>query len=328
MSDEPAHPTSRRPRVLIARRVPEAVAARAKNEFEAVLAEHDMDPADVIAATREHGAQAIFIGPKARLTAADIAELPASVRMIANSSVGYDHMDVVAARARGLIVTNTPDVLTDCTADLAFMLILAACRRAAEYESTMRAGWRKPYGMPDLLGLRASGRVLGIVGMGRIGLAVAKRARGFDMPVLYHNRHRVPAELEQGATYVADFAALLGNCDILSLHLPGGAEVGTLMTRQRFALMRHGSVFVNTARGSLVDEDALIDALQSGQLFAAGLDVFRKEPEFDLRIAELPNVFPTPHMGSATTETRNQMGFKALDNIAAVLAGKPPIDPV
>jgi lactate dehydrogenase-like 2-hydroxyacid dehydrogenase len=316
------------PRVLISRRVPDAVATRARAAFDAVFAEQDMDAAAVIEAVRAHGSQAIFTGPKARLTAADIAALPDSVKIIANSSVGYDHMDAAAARARGIIVTNTPDVLTDCTADLAFMLILAACRRASEYERIMRAGWRKPYGMPDILGKRPSGQVLGIVGMGRIGLAVAKRARGFDMPILYHNRNRVAAELEQGAEFVPNLRDMLPRCDILSLHLPGGAEVGTLMTHETFALMKPGSVFVNTARGSVVDEDALIDALKSGHLFAAGLDVFRKEPDFDLRFAELPNVFLTPHVASATTETRNQMGFRALDNIAAVMAGKPPFDPV
>src|SRR5689334_18796639 len=147
-----------KPRILVARRVPPAVAERAAREFDAILAEQDMDTAAVLAAAKEHGVQAIFTGPKARLTATDIAALPESVRVIANSSVGFDHMDAAAARARGIIVTNTPDVLTDCTADLAFLLILAACRRAAEYLQVMREGWRKPFGMPDFLGMRPSGR--------------------------------------------------------------------------------------------------------------------------------------------------------------------------
>jgi lactate dehydrogenase-like 2-hydroxyacid dehydrogenase len=229
-------------------------------------------------------------------------------------------------RERGLIVTNTPGVLTDCTADLAFLLILAACRRLSEYAAIMRDGWRKPFGMPDNLGLRANGRTLGIVGMGRIGQAVARRARGFDMRVLYHDRVRLPADQEQGAEYVASLDELLPRCEILSLHLPGGD--GTLMTREAFARLPRGAVFVNTARGSLVDEDALIEALQSGHLFAAGLDVYRREPDFDLRLAALPNVFLTPHVASATVETRDAMGFLALDNIAAVLAGGPPITPV
>ncbi len=321
-------PDTSPPPVLIARRVPDAVAARARQDFGAVLAEQDMDADAVVRATAEMGAAAVLTGPKVRLTAAHIAALPDSLRIIANSSVGYDHMDATAAQARGLIVTNTPDVLTDCTADLAFMLLLNACRRAAEYHTVMQSGWRKPYGMPDLLGMRPSGRTLGIVGMGRIGRAMAKRARGFDMRILYHNRRRLDPALEDGSEYVSDLAQMLPRCDILSLHLPGGAESGTLMTRETFTLLPRGAVFVNTARGSLVDEDALLEALQSGQLAAAGLDVFRAEPDFDTRLAALPNVFLTPHVASATVETRNAMGFRALDNIGAVLAGQAPIDPV
>jgi len=315
-----------KPRIFIARRVPPAVAARARREFDAVLADVDVDADSVIRATIEHGSEAIFSGPKVRLTAANIPNLPQTVRIIANPSAGFDHMDVDAARKHGLIVTNTPDVLTDCTADLAFLLILAACRRLSEYGAIMREGWRKPFGMPDNLGLRPSGRTLGIVGMGRIGQAVARRARGFGMRVLYHNRTRLPADREEGAEYVSRFEKLLPRSEILSLHLLGGN--GTLMTREAFALLPRGAVFVNTARGSLVDEDALIDALQSGQLFAAGLDVYRREPDFDLRLSTLPNVFLTPHVASATVETRDAMGFLALDNIAAVLAGRPPITPV
>jgi lactate dehydrogenase-like 2-hydroxyacid dehydrogenase len=318
---------SERPRVLVARRVPPAVAERARREFDAVLVETDLDTDAAIRTATEHASQAIFSGPKVRLTADKLAALPDSVRIIANPSAGTDHMDVAAAKARGLVVTNTPDVLTDSTADLAFLLILAACRRAAEYLAIMREGWRKPFGMPDLLGVQPSGRTLGIVGMGRIGQAVARRARGFDMRVLYHNRSRLPPEQEEGAEYVDSLDALLPRSEILSLNLPGGAA-GTLMTRERFALLPKGAVFVNTARGSLVDEEALIEALRSGHLFAAGLDVFRAEPDFDRRLAELPNTFLTPHVASATVEARDRMGFLALDNIAAVLSGRPPLNPV
>ena len=211
---------------------------------------------------------------------------------------------------------------------MAMLLLLGACRRASEYAAVMRDGWRRTLGMPDMLGVRVSGRTLGIVGMGRIGQAVARRARGFGMRVLYHNRSRLSPDLEEGTEYVATLEELLGRSQVLSLHLPGGAESGTLMTREAFALLPRGAVFVNSARGSLVDEDALIEALESGHLFAAGLDVFRREPDFDTRLAALPNVFLAPHMGSATVETRDAMGFRALDNIAAVLSGRPPIDPV
>lgn len=319
---------SDKPKVLVARRVPAAVAERAVREFDAVLADHDMDAAEAVRVSREHGIQGILSGPKVKLTAAHLPELPGTLRIIANPSVGTDHMDVRAAVAHGLVVTNAPDVLTDCTADLAFLLILAACRRASECERIMRDGWRKPYGMPDLLGLRPSGRCLGIVGMGRIGRAMAKRAQGFGMRVLYHNRTRLPPALEAGAEYVESLEALLPRCDILSLHLPGGAGADGMMDRAAFARMKPGAVFVNTARGSLVDEDALIEALQSGHLFAAGLDVFRREPGGNPRLAALPNVFLTPHVASATVETRDTMGFLALDNIAAVLAGKPALTPV
>jgi lactate dehydrogenase-like 2-hydroxyacid dehydrogenase len=317
-----------RPRILVARRVPEAVAARARQVFDAVIAEQDMDADAVISATRQYASQGIFSGPKVRLTASGIAALPETVRIIANPSAGFDHMDIAAAHARGVIVTNTPDVLTDCTADLAFLLILAACRRAGEYYDIMRAGWRKPYGMPDNLGKRPSGQTLGIVGMGRIGQAVAKRARGFDMRILYNDRQALPPDVAQGAEFVADLRDMLPRCGILSLHAPGRPDGSALMTRETFALLPRGAVFVNAARGSLVDEDALIEALTSGHLFAAGLDVYRKEPDFDRRLAELPNVFLTPHVASATVETRNQMGFTALNNIAEVLAGRPPINPV
>jgi lactate dehydrogenase-like 2-hydroxyacid dehydrogenase len=162
--------------------------------------------------------------------------------------------------------------------------------------------------------------------MGRIGQAVARRARGFDMNVIYTDQHQLPAELTTGATFYADLREMLPYCDILSLHAPASLDGTPTMTRERFNLLPRGAVFVNAARGKLVDEDALIDALKSGHLFAAGLDVFRTEPNYDLRFRDLPNVFMTPHMGSATVETRNAMGFCALDNIDAVMQGSRPLD--
>ena len=179
-----------------------------------------------------------------------------------------------------------------------------------------------------MLGLQVSGRTLGILGMGRIGRAVAQRARAFGMTVIYSNRSQSPPELEQGARYYPDFRSMLPHCQVLSLHAPAGAATDNIMNRETFALLPKGAVFINTARGALVDEDALYEALTSGHLFAAGLDVFRNEPNYDMRFAGLPNVFLTPHMASATVETRNAMGFRALDNVAAVLAGQKPIDPL
>jgi lactate dehydrogenase-like 2-hydroxyacid dehydrogenase len=262
------------------------------------------------------------------LDAAAIAALPATVRAGATISVGYDHIDVIAARARGLMVTNTPGVLDECTADHAMMLLLTAARRGMEYDRIMRQGWRYRIGQGDLLGVRVTGKRLGILGMGRIGRAFAQRARGFDMKILYHGRTRLPPDLEQDAEYFPDFHAMLPHCHFLSIHAPGGAATNRMIDARALSLLPDGAVLVNVARGSLIDEDALYDALTTGKLFAAGLDVFRDEPDYDLRFAALDNVVLSPHVGSASKETRDAMGFRALDNIAAVLAGRPAIDPL
>ena len=319
-----------KPRLVLAALMPRDVVARARSEFDALVAEgpDDMTAAQVIAAAAAHRADAIMFTNTLPLTADAIAHLPASVRVGATSSVGYDHIDVAAAKSRGLFVTNTPDVLTECTADFAFMLLLAAARRAFEYDRIMRAGWRYRIGQGDLLGVGVSGKTLGILGLGRIGRALARRARGFDMAVLYHARSRVAPDLEQGARHFAAFHDMLPHCDFLSLHAPAGPATDRIVNAAALALLPRGAVLVNVSRGGLVDEDALYDALTSGHLFAAGLDVFRSEPDFDLRFAGLDNVQLSPHIGSGSIETRNAMGFRALDNIAAVLAGKQPIDPL
>jgi lactate dehydrogenase-like 2-hydroxyacid dehydrogenase len=317
-------------RLVFAALMPRDVVARARAEFDAVVAEGDKDmtPEEVIDAAHAHRAEAILFTNTLPFSATAIARLPASVRVGATSSVGYDHIDVAAAKSRNIVVTNTPDVLTECTADFAFMMLLAAARRAYEYDKIMRAGWRYRIGQGDLLGVRVTGKTLGILGMGRIGRAVAQRARGFDMTVVYHSRHRLPPELEQGARYFASFHEMLPHCDFLSLHAPAGPVTDKIINAEALAKMKPGSVLVNVSRGGLVDEDALHDALKSGHLFAAGLDVFRSEPDYDTRFADLTNVILSPHIGSGSVETRNAMGFRALDNIAAVLAGKGPIDPL
>lgn len=317
-------------RLLIAALLPEPVLARAQAEFATMIhpGPDDMTADQVAAAAAAHRADAILFVNTLPFDTSLIARLPASMRIGATCSVGYDHIDVAAARARGIVVTNTPGVLSDCTADFAFMMLLAAARRAYEYDQVMRAGWRRRIGQGDLLGLRVNGETLGILGMGRIGQAMARRARGFDMRVLYHARHRLPPELEQGATWFPDFRAMLPHCRFLSLHAPATPETDRIVNAETIALLPRGAVLVNVARGGLVDEDALFAALTSGQLFAAGLDVFRSEPDFDLRFAALPNVILSPHIGSGSVETRSAMGFRALDNIAAVLAGHGPIDPL
>jgi lactate dehydrogenase-like 2-hydroxyacid dehydrogenase len=306
------------------------VIARAKADFDAVVVEgpSDMTVDEVTRAAAAHRAEAILFTNSLRLDAAAIAGLPETVKVGATSSVGYDHIDVAAAKARGLMMTNTPGVLDECTADFGMMLMLAAARRGIEYDRIMRQGWRYRIGQGDLLGVRVTGKRVGILGMGRIGRAFAQRARGFDMKIMYHARTRLPPELEQGAEYFADFHAMLPHCDFLSIHAPGGPGTDKMMGAHAFSLLPQGAVLVNAARGTVIDEDALYDALTSGKLFAAGLDVFRAEPDFDLRFGELENVVLAPHVASASKETRDAMGYKALDNIAAVLNGRPAIDPL
>jgi lactate dehydrogenase-like 2-hydroxyacid dehydrogenase len=319
-----------KPRLVLAFLTTTAVVARARAEFDAIVVEGpgDMTVAEVTRTAVAHRAEAILFTNTLPLNAAAIAGLPETVRVGATSSVGYDHVDVAAARARGLMVTNTPGVLDECTADHAMMLLLAAARRGAEYDRIMRQGWRYRIGQGDLLGVRVTGKRIGILGMGRIGRAFAQRARGFDMKVLYHGRHRLPPELEQGAEYFAGFHAMLPHCDFLSIHAPGGAATDKMIDAKALSLLPDGAVLVNVARGSLIDEEALLPALTSGKLFAAGLDVFRDEPDFDMRFAALDNVVLSPHVGSGSRETRDAMGFRALDNIAAVLSGRPAIDPI
>ncbi|HMA49498.1 MAG TPA: D-glycerate dehydrogenase [Magnetospirillaceae bacterium] len=317
-----------KPRLVVAPGLPRAVFDSLSERFDAIGGDGNMSVEEALAQVEQHRADALLVSHRHKMTAEAIARLPAPVKVLATVTVGYDHIDVPAAKAKGLIVTNTPDVLTDCTADMAMLLMLAACRRAAEAEQLMRQGWRKSFGMGEFLGLQVTGKRLGIFGMGRIGQAMAQRARGFNMQILYSNRSRLKPELEAGARYFADLREMLPHCDILAIHAPATPETDKVIDAEVLALLPKGAVLVNTARGSLIDEEALLAALRSGHLFAAGLDVFRSEPDFDRRFAELPNVFLTPHIGSATIETRNAMGFRALDNIAAVCSGAHAIDPV
>lgn len=318
-----------RTRVVVARPMPDLVVDRLSADFDAVLAERpDLDFTTVVDRAKAHDAGALVVTSDFKLGAAQIDDLPRSIKIVATCSVGFDHLDVAAAKARGIVLTNTPDVVTECTADLTFLLILGASRRAAEYGAIMQQGWRRSFAWNEMLGSQVAGKTLGIVGMGRIGRAVAKRARGFGMKILYSGRTRLPPELEGDAQFFPAFRDMLPHTDILTLHLPGGPDTDKIMNAEAFALLPKHAVFVNAARGRLVDEDALLDTLASGRLYAAGLDVFAKEPDFDLRLAERPNVFMMPHIGTSTRETRNAMGLRALDNIAAVCAGRPPIDPL
>lgn len=315
-----------KPRLLVTRLLPPAVEARITRDYDAILNPDDAPyPADRLVEAAV-GRDAILLSGRERLDAATIERLPAGLRAVATYSVGYEHIDVGAAARRNLIVTNTPDVLTDATADIAMLLILAATRRAGEAERMVRAGLWTGWAPTQLLGPQIGGRTLGILGMGRIGRAVADRARAFGMSIHYSNRSRLAPELEVGATFHADPEAMLGQVDVLSLHAPATPETDRFLNARRIGLMRDGAVIVNTARGTLVDDDALIAALRSGKLFAAGLDVFTGEPKLDPRYRDIESAVLLPHLGSATFETRDAMGFRALDNLDSVFAGREPPD--
>ncbi|GAA4495277.1 2-hydroxyacid dehydrogenase [Gluconacetobacter tumulicola] len=318
-----------RPRLIVSQHLLAAANARIARDYDTLPApDHKLTEDELVAQAREFRPDAVVVTSSTPVSAATIAALPDSVRVIATISVGTDHLDIPAILGRGIALTNTPDVLTDCNADLAMMLILAASRRAKEYLSLVDSGWGRTLGLDEMLGTRVTGKALGIIGMGRIGRAVARRARGFEMKILYSNRSRLAPELEEGATYFADPRDMLPQCDVLSLHMPGSKDGKPVMTAELFGLLPRGAIFVNAARGSLVDEGALIAALKDGQLAGAGLDVCRNEPNPDPRLLSLPNLFLTPHVGSATVETRTDMCMLALDNVDAVLAGRPALTPV
>ena len=313
-----------KPPVLIATALRPALIDAARDRFDVRL-EPAADLAGIWAAAAEHGARGVVISGRSKLRDGALAGAPGCVEVVATTSVGFDHIDLDAAKARGVMVTNTPDVLTAATADLTLFLLLGACRRGKEYLEIMASGWRRAFSFDEMLGIDPGTRTLGIVGMGRIGQAVAHRARAFGMPILYHNRNRLPPEQEGDAVYYPTLEAMLPHAQILCLTAPS-ASAKPMIDATHLARLPKGAVLVNSGRGALLDEDALVAALQSGHLAAAGLDVFRAEPAYDLRLRDMPNVFATPHMGSATVETRTAMGQRALDNIAAVLAGQRPQD--
>ena len=314
--------------LYVTRKLPQAVLDRATRDYEARLNVEDIPPGPDGLIAGAEGMDAILCTSADIFDAALIARLPESVRIVATFSVGLEHIDLGAARDRGLIIANTPDVLTDATADIALLLLLGAARRAGEGERMIRDNAWTGWNPTQMLGTEFSGKRLCIVGMGRIGQAVAKRARAFDMDIHYHNRRKLPADLEHGGTYHADLATMLPVSDFLSLHCPATPETRHLMNADRLALLPDGAVVVNTARGAVVDDSALIAALRSGKLAGAGLDVFEGEPAINPHYRTLPNTFLLPHLGSATVETRNAMGFRALDNIDAVMAGREAPDRV
>ena len=318
-----------KPRVLVTRKLPDAVEDRLRRDYDPILNPTDAlySREDIIDKAAE--VDAILPCHTEKFDADVISRLPGNVKVIANFSVGYDHCDTEAAKKRGLIVTNTPDVLSDATAELTIMLMLGAARRASEGERLVRTREWKDWSPSFMVGSQVTGKRLGIIGFGRVGQVVARRAaRGFDMEIHYHNRSRVAPELEAGAIYHKTPESLMPHCDFLALHCVASPETTGLLNAERIALLPDGAIVVNASRGIVIDDDALINALKSGKLYAAGLDVYNNEPDINPQYRELDNVFLMPHIGSATKETRDAMGFRALDNLDAVFAGREPGDRV
>ena len=307
--------------VFVTRAMPANVTARLNEQFGPSLNPDDRLWSIDEVIERSAGYGALMVCASDRLDSAAIARLPASIGVISTFSVGYEHIDVDAASARKILVTNTPDVLTDATADITLLCLLGAARRANEGLRLVRDGLWSSWQTTMLLGTHVTGKRIGIVGMGRIGQAVAARARGFGMQIHYHNRSRLAPELELDAVYHADIDALMPHCDFLSINAPATPETSGFLNTQRVAALPKGAVVVNTARGTLVDDEALIAGLESGHIAAAGLDVFAGEPKLNPAYRRLENVFALPHIGSATHETRDAMGFVCLDNIKAFYAG-------
>jgi lactate dehydrogenase-like 2-hydroxyacid dehydrogenase len=318
-----------RHRLLVTRRLPEAVELRAQQNYDAILNTTDQ-PLGASLAQRAESCDALLVSSSDRLNAATIEALGTTIRVIATFSVGYNHIDVAAAARRGIVVANTPGVLTEATADIGMLLLLGAARRAFEGQEVVRSGrWPSLAGSNMfMLGADLHGAALGIVGMGRIGRALARRARASGMTIHYHNRRRLAQAEEAGAVYHPTLKGLFEVSSFLSLNCASSPETRHLIGEEQIGWLPRGAIFVNCARGELVVDDALVAALRSGHLFAAGLDVFEGEPAINQAYLTLPNVFMLPHLGSATVATRNAMGFKALDNIDAVLAGREAPDHV
>jgi len=318
------------PRVVVTRELAEAVMGRMEQLFDTTNNRGDvpMDQAQLAAAMADTD---VFVPTVTDdINAALIEGAGERLKLIANYGAGVNHIDLRAARARGIIVTNTPGVLTEDTADMTMALILSVPRRLAEGEKLVRSGQWKGWAPGGMLGHRIGGRALGIIGMGRIGRAVATRARAFGLSIHYHNRHRLPAsvEAEFGAIWHDSLDAMLGEIDILTIHTPRNAESENLIDARRIGLMKPDAFLINAARGGIVDEDALIEALEGGRLGGAGLDVWKFEPQIDPRLLALPNVVMLPHMGSATFEGRLAMGEKVIANIRMWADGHRPPDQV
>jgi len=319
---------STKPKILVTRKLPAPVEARLSAEFDVVLNKNDaiLTNREIINAIADF--DGILAAPTDKCDAELISALPDSVKILATFSVGYDHIDISAAENSRLVVTNTPDVLTDATADIAILLMLGAARGAYWGDQMVRQQTWGQWSPTSPLGMDVTGRRLGILGMGRIGQAVAKRARGFDMEIHYHNRSKLPDSLQLGATYHPKLENLMPTCDFLSINCGSTPQTRDALNDKTIQMLPERAIVINTARGDIINDDALIKALQSGKIAAAGLDVFNNEPDIDPRYRAMDNVFLLPHLGSATPQTRIAMGMRAVDNLEQFFAGQTPRDQV
>lgn len=323
-------PRPARPRVIVTRELPDEVAARMGELFDTRFNQSDaaMGRATLMAALAD--CDVLVPTVTDQIDAELIAGAGERLKLIANFGAGVNHIDLKAARARGIVVTNTPGVLTEDTADMVMALIVAVPRRLAEGEKLVRSGQWKGWSPGGMLGHRIGGKKLGIVGMGRIGQAVARRARAFGLSIHYHNRHRLPemVEAEFGATWHGELDVMLGEIDILTIHTPLNDDSRDLIDARRIGLLGPQVYLINASRGGIVDEEAMVGALEAGRLAGAGLDVWQFEPQIDPRLLALPNVVMTPHMGSATYEGRQATGEKVIANIRFWADGHRPPDQV
>src|SRR5271170_7674333 len=312
-----------KPILVVTTRYPQEVEDRIDRDYNA-RRNPDQSPfsqQNLLSATE--GADALFIAPADRLDSEFFQKVSPTVKIVATYSVGFEHIDLEAAARRKISVAYTPGVNSEATADIAMLLLLGASRRAYEAQELVRTGVWKPMSPDMLLGWQVGGKVLGILGMGRVGQAVARRARGFGMKIHYSDASQLPAEIVGDAVYHKDRSDLLRASQFLSLHAPETPETHHFLNSEAINLLPPGAIVVNAARGGLVVDTDLIAALKSGRVAAAGLDVFEGEPKLNAEYVSLKNTFLLPHLGSATIETRTAMGMLVLDNIEAVLNGKP-----
>ncbi|MEN3367398.1 MAG: hypothetical protein V7606_4672 [Burkholderiales bacterium] len=315
---------SRLPKAFLCRRFTRNIEAELRSRFDLEVNDDDSVLTSAAIASKAEGAEVLFVTATEAVNADVIRKLRPHLKTVATLSVGFDHIDMAAARAAGIKVLHTPDVLSDACAEIAMLLLLNACRRGFEADRMVRSNSWPGWGPTQLLGLGLTGRRLGIFGMGRIGRAIATRAKGFGLEIHYHNRSRLTADLENGATYHETAESLLATSDIFLIAAPGRPELKGFLDHARIALMPEGGVVINISRGDLINDDALIEALQSGRLFAAGLDVFANEPNIDPRYRALDNTFLSPHIGSATHETRDAMGWLLIHGIETLAKGDVP----